>query len=261
MAVAQPVAQPAANPVAQGITGPPDGGGGGGGLTVGAAFFTGNAQFMNSPALALGGANPNGATNFEVQMLIYLPGARTSQSRVTMVQFPAGRQAGLYCTNTGAFELCVGDSNAGQVGGNLASQPSAGAWYFVTFSSNATPNPGGTFTGTIQSLNDTSLPYATGSHTNGIENSLQGERVDLNGGGVDFGWTNGIRYAEVRAYNSQRTAPQRAADITRKVPLGTELFWWRFSDAGGGALGIQDLMLGTLPTNTGGVYAAGPTIP
>lgn len=261
MPVAQPVAQPVADSVAQGINGPGGGGGGGGGLAVGAAAYIGNAQFMVSPVIALGGSDPNGATNFEVQGLIYLPGARTSQSRVTMVQFPAGRQAGLYCTNTGGFELCVGDSNAGQVGGNLAAQPASGKWYFFTFSADATAGAGGFFTGTLQSLNDTTLPYTTGQHAKGIETSLQGNRVDLNGGGVDFGWTNGIRYAEVRAYNSQRTAPQRAADITRKTPIGTELFWWRFSDAGGGVLATTDLMSGTLPTNTGGVYVAGPTIP
>lgn len=252
------VAQAVAQGVATGVVGSGSGGGGGG-LTVGSARYVGNAQRLVTPTLAIGGANPDGCTNFEFQLLCLIEGARTEEDRIGMVQFPAGRQAGLYCTNTGLFQLCVGDSNAGQVGGNLAAQPASGIWFFCTFSADAVAGPGGFFTGTAQSLNDVSLPYTTGTHAKGIETSLQGETIAFNG--IDFGFTNGVRFAEVRCYNSQRTAPQRAQDITRKVPLGTELFWYRFSDAGGGALGIVDLMGGSLPTNTGGVYVAGPTIP
>ena len=67
--------------------------------------------------------------------------------------------------------------------------------------------------------------------------------------------------AEVRAYNAQRSDAQRQADLTRVVPTGSELFWWRMQDNGSGGLQVVDITgNGILPVNTGGVLAVGPLI-
>ena len=264
MAVAQPVAQSVANSVAQNISGPPEGGGGGGGgLTVGALRLAGNAQFATI-AQAIGGIE---ATNFEIQMLALFMGVPNASARCFMIQYPAGRQAGVFIDNTyPTIGLVTGDSNNGSVGGEISSGPTvppSGVWFFLTFSAGplVSPDPNAKWQGSIQSLNDASIPYFQGpGNVKGIENSLTATSFGLGSGGIDTGFANGLLCAEIRAYPFQRTAGQRQADIFRKVPVGTELFWNRVS--GLGAPVFTDLSgQGRVFTNTAGVGVAGPTIP
>jgi hypothetical protein len=224
-----------------------------------AAGFVGDSAYANSPAIALGGSNPNGATDFEVQALVYIEGAYTTEDRILMVQFPAGRQAGIFVSNLfPAVGLVVGDSQTGSVGGDFDGGASAtGAWCLMTFSADGTPAPTGLWRATLESLDGT-ISFRTGGRTKGVEDSLQGERVDLNGGGVDTGWTNGIRYAEVRAYNAQRSDAQRQLDLTNTDPTGA-VFWWRFSDDGMGGVTTTDITgNGLEPTLVGATLETGP---
>lgn len=220
-----------------------------------AARFQGDAQYARSPTMTVGSV---GATNFEVQALVYLEGARLPGERIFMVQFPASRQAGLFASQFDDFPLTVGDSQVGSIGGELTSDPATGKWYLMTFSADGSTAGVGLWKGSIQAV-DGSLGYTTCSKVKGVENSLTGNRIDLNGGGVDDGWTNGIRYAEVRAYASQRSDAQRQADLTNTDPTGA-LFWWRFTD-NGGAVAVEDRTgNGVLPTIVGATVATGPTL-
>lgn len=223
-----------------------------------AARFQDNTAFARSPSIAIGGANPNGCTNFEIQALVLIEGARTGEDRVFMVQFPASRQCGLFCANTSPFELRTGDSQAGSVGGAIGANPVEGEWCFLTFSADGTPGTSGFYRGTIESLDGSTVPFSAGGRTKGVEVSLQGNRADLNGGGVDNGFPAGIRYAHVRAYPAQRSDAQRQADKTRATPEGTELFWWDFQNDGGVLTAVDLTGNGILPVLTNATLAAGP---
>ena len=228
-----------------------------------AVRLVGNVQWARSPTIALGGSNPNGATNFEIQGLVYIEGAYTSEDRIFMVQFPASRQAGVFVSNlfpgTPGIVLVTGDSQVGSTGGTFdGGVTRTGVWCFITFSADTTPATAGFWRGTIEAL-DGSFAFSAGGRTKGVETSLQGNRVDLNGGGVDNGWANGIRYAHVRAYNAQRSDAQRQIDKTRKVPEGGELFWWDFVSDGGGGVTTNDLTgNGRVPTLNGATLGVGP---
>lgn len=230
--------------------------GGSGATVLSAARFIGNAQGAQL-AVALGGV---GATNFEVQALVYVEGARVTQNRIFMLQYPAGRQAGLFCSNVDPFNIHTGDSQVGSVGGFIGANPAVGAWYLMTFSGDGTVAPTGLWQGSIQSLEAGVQAYSAGGRTKGVEDSLTANRVDLNGGAAEFGWTNGIRFAEVRAYNAQRSQAQREADVTNLDPTGA-VFWWRFSDNGSGGLAVTDRTGNNLvPGVLTGTLATGPTI-
>lgn len=231
--------------------------GGGPQVQLEAARFAGDSQYATCTT-AIGGV---GATNFEVQALVYLEGARETQDRVFMVQFPASRQAGLFCSNVSPHNLHAGDSQVGSVGGAIGANPSTGQWCLLTFAAdgNNAEKPG-EWVVTIQSLDGT-IPYTEGGRTKGVEASLTGERVDLNGGGVDFGWANGIRYAEFRAYDAIRNQSQREADLTNTTDFTDALFWFRFSDDGMGGLSYTD-MTGNHQTLdiVNGTLAEGPLV-
>ena len=222
-----------------------------------AVRFAGNTQGAVCDTI-LGGT---GAINFEVQALVYIDGAYTIEDRVFMLQYNAGRQAGLFVSNLyPAVLLATGDSQVGSSGGSIdAGQSAIGKWCLLTFSGDGTVAPTGLWNGSIESL-DGSIGYTSGGRTKGVESSLECFRVDLNGGGVENGWLNGIRFAEVRGYNAQRTAMQRQADLTNTDPTGAA-FWWRFSDDGGGGVAVTDLTgNGIVPFIAGGTLEAGPTI-
>lgn len=229
-----------------------------------AAGFQGDAEYARLD-IAIGGV---GCINFEIQALVYIEGAPTSEDRVFMVQFPASRQCGLFAANTAPHDLRTGDSQVGSIGGQMvapedgsAANPPAGVWCFLTFSCDGTTGTSGLMQASVESLDETTRTYAQGGRTKGVEDSLQGNRVDLNGGGRDFGWANGIRYAEVRAYNGQRSQVQRQADKFNTSDTTGALFWWRFSDAGDGSLSVGDLTGNDLiPTIVGGTLEAAPTI-
>lgn len=226
-----------------------------GALQLAAARFQGNAQGAQV-AMTLGGV---GAINFEVQALVLIEGARASQERVFMTQYPAGRQAGLFCSNVAPNNLVTGDSQVGSTGGEIGSNPDPGVWCLLTFGADGTVAPAGLWSGSCEGLAG-AQPYTEGGRTKGVEDSLQCNRVDLNGGAVEFGFANGIRFAEVRAYPAMRSAAQRQADLTNLDPTGA-LFWWRFSDAGGGALGVTDRTgNGLVPSLLTGTLAVGPTL-
>jgi hypothetical protein len=203
-----------------------------------------------------------GALNFELQALVYLEGARAPEDRIMMVQFPASRQAGMFCSNLTGNNLVCGDSQTGSVGGGFAGDvnPDTGRWCLLTFSANnLVQGAGGLWRITMESL-DGEQPFAAGGRAKGVEASLTGNRVDLNGGGLENGFLGGIRFAEVRGYNAQRTDEQRQADLTNLDPTGA-LFWWRFSDNGAGGLAVADLTgNGRVPTFLSGTLAEGPTI-
>lgn len=230
-------------------------------VQLAAARFAGDAQFANTSAIALGGANPNGATNFEVQALVYIEGAGESQDRVFMVQFPAGRQAGLFCSNVTPANLHTGDSQVGSVGGYIGASPGTGKWCLLTFSADGTAGTSGFWDSSVESLDGT-VAYSHGGRTKGVEVSLQGNRVDLNGGGVDFGWANGIRYAEFRAYNgAPRSQAQRSLDLRNTTNFNGALFWFRFANNGSGGVVATDMTgNGNTLTITGGTLAAGPLV-
>lgn len=222
-----------------------------------AVRFAGNAEGAVCDTI-LGGT---GAINFEVQALVYIDGAYTIEDRVFMLQYNAGRQAGLFVSNLyPAVLLATGDSQVGSSGGSIdGGQSATGKWCLLTFSGDGTVAPTGLWNGSIESL-DGSISYTSGGRTKGVESSLDCFRVDLNGGAVENGWLNGIRYAEVRGYNAQRTAMQRQADLTNTDPTGAA-FWWRFSDNGVGGVAVTDLTgNGIVPFISGGTLEAGPTI-
>lgn len=220
-----------------------------------AARFAGNAQGARM-AVTLGGV---GAINYEIQALVLIEGARNTQARVFMTQFPASRQCGLFASNVSPFNLVTGDSQVGSVGGEIGGNPNPGTWCLLTFSADGNPTPTGQWQGSMQAL-DNSQPYSQGGRAKGVEASLQVNRVDLNGGAIEFGFTNGIRFAEVRAYNAQRTPAQRAADLTNLDPTGA-VFWWRFQDDGVGGLSVIDRTgNGLVPSTLVGTLATGPTL-
>lgn len=224
--------------------------------TFSAARFAGNTAGAVR-AVTIGGT---GAINFEVQGWVYLEGAHNSQARIFMVQFPASRQAGLFATNVNPFDIHTGDSQVGQVGGFIGANPAQGEWCFVTFSADGTVATSGLWRGSVE-CQDGSPAFTAGGRTKGVESSLTGNAVELNGGADEFGWTNGIRYAEVRAYNAQRTDVQRQADKNNTTDFSGALFWWRFSGNGGGGVTTTDMTgNGRTPTLTSATLATGPTL-
>lgn len=226
-------------------------------LTLAALRLQGNAAYARC-ATAIGGT---GAINFEVQALVYLEGARNSQERVFMVQFPAGRQSGLFPRNVSPFDLATGDSQVGTPGGEIGGNPDTGRWCLLTFAADGTVATTGLWDSSMESL-DGVQPYTHGGRTKGVESSLTGNRVDLNGGGVDFGWANGIRYAEFRAYNgAPRSQAQRHADLTNTTNFSGAIFWFRFSDNGSGGVTATDMTgNGNTLTIVNGTLAVGPTL-
>lgn len=216
---------------------------GGGPTQYTAAQFVGDGDGANL-AVVLGGV---GCTNFEVQALVYMEGAYTSEDRVFMLQFAAGRQCGLFVSNlTPSVQLVTGDSQEGSTGGTLRpldpTLAPQGVWMLLTFSADGLlqPNPLAEYHGSMESLDRTTVTFSSGGRHKGVEDSLTVERFDLNGGTVENGWPNGIRFAEVRGYNAQRDDNQRQLDLTNTDPSGA-VFWWRFSDAGGGVLAVTDI--------------------
>lgn len=209
-------------------------------------------------AVTLGGV---GCINFEVQALCYIEAGRTPEDRVFMLQFPAGRQAGLFCSNLGPNNnLVTGDSQVGSTGGDIGANPPNGVWCLLTFSADGTTGTSGLYRGTIQSLDGTTVPFSGGGRTKGVEASLQANRFDLNGAAAEFGWAGGIRFAEIRGYNAQRSDVQRQSDLTNLDPTGA-VFWWRISNDGGGGVAVTDLTgNGRVPDLIIGSLATGPTI-
>ncbi len=232
-----------------------------------AARFVGDDQWAQR-ALTLGGV---GCINFEIQALVYIDGARNSEERVFMCQFPASRQAGLFAANTAPHDLRTGDSQVGSTGGEMLDEddssvanPPTGVWCFLTFSCDGVTGTSGLMQASVESLDEVTRPYAQGGRTKGVEDSLQCNRVDLNGGGVPdgAGFANGIRYAEVRAYNAQQSKAQRQADKFNWTDFTDAVFWWRFSDPGDLSLSVGDVSGNNLePTIVGGTLEFAPILP
>jgi hypothetical protein len=203
-----------------------------------------------------------GATNFTVQALVYLEGALTSSDYLLQALFPAGRQAILGSNSVfEVYALSIGDSQTGNSGGALPTQPTTGKWYLMTVSGDSVTGTSGVLRGTMQGL-DAGDPLVVQTRSKGLEASLTSVTgVNVNGGAV-AGATppNGVRYQWVRGYTGYRTASALESDRYNSNPAGAA-FWWEFTSNGSGGVAVADLTgNGILPTITGGTIVTGPTI-
>lgn len=217
----------------------------GAGVQYTAGRFIGSSnQYAVSSTIALGGSNPNGATNYELQAWIWLDGPMNANGTILTSRFPASRRAGISVSNLfgshGDPRLVTADSQAGSVGGSIDGLvDSTGRWCFITFSADNTTATTGLWRGTIQSQ-DGVIAFTAGGRAKGVENSLQCEGFDLNAGtSGEPRYTNGFRIAELRGYNAQRSDAQRQLDIYSSDTTGA-VFWFRFTDSGG-TLTVNDI--------------------
>lgn len=234
-------------------------------LQLSAAEFVGDDAYARLAA-TIGSV---GATDFEVQAYVSILGARGPEERVFMVQFPAGRQSGLFAAHDSPFDLVTGDSQVGSVGGEIGSSPSGSRWTFLTYAADSDPAPTGLWDGSLESLDGTQ-PYTSGGRAKGVEDSLTGERLDLNGGGANepggpdgHGFAEGIRIAELRFYNGPpRSELQRRADAMNVADFSEAEAWFRFSDDGDGNVIATDMTgNGYVIEMVGATLANGPSIP
>lgn len=229
-----------------------------------AARFAGNSAGAAVSA-AIGGT---GAIDFTIEALVMIEGDRNENASVFNLLFPAGREAILRCSNLfgdgnsgvgGTRALLVfGDSQTGTTGAIEQLVPNT--WYLLTLSGDgAVQGSGGLFRATVQELGESTTLHSN-TRAKGVESSLAGNGLELNGGPSADGWTNGIRYQHVRAYNSYRDASTLQADLTNADPAGA-IFWWQFEDDGEGGLAVTDLTGNNiLPTLTNGTLTTGPTL-
>jgi hypothetical protein len=210
-----------------------------------------------------------GHVNFTLEMLVYLEGRTGLASIVEVNHTGNGRTLAIQHDNV--FEVylpSLGDSNTGVGGGATpdwsANPPPLNTWLYMTFRS---PNtPGGMVEASWTTAEGASGTVYYADRANGIEASVQGQRISLNGGGGPAngsgdGIAAGVRYQYVRGKTGYVNAA--AADAERQsVSTAGWDFWWVFADNGGGGVTVTDATgNGRVPTIVSGTLATGPTVP
>lgn len=174
----------------------------------------------------------------------------------------SGNGRAVMCGSNNDFpnpQLHVGDSQTGITGTPISPRPTAGSWYYIELSS---PNTvGGTLTLRVSPLDDATI--YTSTRTNGVEGSVQAQRVQVNRAvvGSAGGFTNNIQAYRFRGYSGP--TPDDATFLTRKLDsAGTgALFFWPLedsadtSDATGN--GITPTFNGTITTTTSPTIGGG----
>lgn len=221
----------------------------------------GSAQFSSntSGAIFTFDIGDVGQSDFVIQALARFP-AGTGNARFLGIRHSSnGRANSIGCNNV--FEVYAygaADTNTGHT--VWAVQPPVNTWLHVTLQC-TTIAGGDTIRATwalAEGVDDTRTAL---TRANGVENSVQGQQVFV--GGMEHGTVGqgAMRVQHVRARtgnldNAVVDAQRHATDVSGWA------YWWKFVDAGGGALGVQDLTgNGRTPTITGGTFEAGPVVP
>lgn len=200
-----------------------------------------------------------GISDFVIEALMYFPANSANANFLGIRHSTNGRAVIIGMNNT--FEVWALGPRDTQTGHTAwPSQPPPNTWVHVTMQ--CTPSSG---TDTIRATwalaegpDDTRT--AT-TRANGVENSVQGQQVFV--GGVETGQASqgAMRVQHVRA-RTGNLADAVVDGHRHDTDTSGWAYWWKFVDAGGGVLSVQDLTgNGRTPTITGGSFVAGPVVP
>lgn len=226
-------------------------------LTVdqGAAEFAGNAEGAEL-TYNIGGAGHADAT---IEALMYFTARSGNAVFLTLRHSGNGRRISVGCNNV--FEVNAmgpSDSNTGVTA--WATQPPPDTWVHVTLQMRTIAG-GDTVRATWALAEGVDETRTAATRANGIEDSVQGEVLTIGGLGIGTVAQPAFRVQYVRARTG--CLDDAVVDGHRQdTDVSGWDYWLRFYDAGGGALGVEDLTGNNrVPTITGGSFASGPVVP
>lgn len=200
-----------------------------------------------------------GISDFVIEALMYFPAGFGNSNFLGIRHSSNGR--GVIIGMNNVFEVYALGPRDTQTGHTAwASQPPVNTWVHVTLQ--ATPSSGTDqirATWALAEGPDDTRTAAT--RANGVENSVQGQQVFV--GGVETGQVGQgtMRVQHVRA-RTGNLADAVVDGHRHDTDVSGWAYWWKFVDAGGGVLGVQDLTgNGRTPTITGGSFVSGPVVP
>ena len=217
-------------------------------------------QFTASQgATLLSAILPSIANNFTMEAVVSFNGALSGDRRILSNEYAAGRVVSYGVNNVfQAYNIAVGDTQSGWVGGSLPINPTDDVWYLITVSADPVTDTG-LFRATIQELAGGTLHSIT--RDKGIDGNLTHVGFSINGGGAANAGLNNMKFQYVRAFNSERNLTQIGNDRLA-VNANEALFWWVFEDNGVGGVTVRDASGNNrVPTLTGGTLVAGPVVP
>jgi hypothetical protein len=206
-----------------------------------------------------------GHANFTIEMLVYLEARAPIAAILEIGHAGNGRAVMIQHDNTfEQYHPTIGDSQTGNAGGGWgANPPPLNTWLYMTFRS---PNTtGGTLEATWTAVEGAEGTTYEATRTNGVEASVQAQRIALNGSGSGTngsgnGIEGGVRFQYVRGKTGYENDATVAGHRQSVDPTGWE-FWWVFEDNGGGGITVRDATgNGRTPTIVSGTLTTGPTI-
>lgn len=222
----------------------------------GAASFSANTS---GAALTYSLGNV-GHSDFVIEALMYFEGELGNS--IYMGLRHSGNGRAVYIQNNNVFEqydLAVGDTQTGLA--TFATPPPLNTWLHVTLQG-TTLAGGDTLRATWTVAEGAAGTRYAVTKANGIEDSVQGEVVFIGGNGISGQAAQpACRYQYVRG-RTGNLADEVVDGHRQDVDPTGWAFWWRFYDAGGGTLGVEDKTGNNrVPTITGGAFATGPVVP
>lgn len=222
----------------------------------GAAEFTSNT----SGAIFTFDIGDVGISDLVIEALIRFPSPGFGNSNFLGIRHSSnGRGVIVGMNNT--FEVYALGPRDTQTGHTAwATQPPANAWVHVTLQCSSIAG-GDQIRATWALAEGVDDTRTAATRANGVENSVQGQQVFV--GGIETGpvGQGTMRVQHVRA-RTGNLADAVVDGHRHDTDTSGWAYWWKFVDAGGGALGVQDLTgNGRTPTITGGSFVAGPVVP
>lgn len=222
---------------------------------VGAAEFSANT----SGAILTFDIGAVGQSDFVIEALMRFPARTGNANFIGLRHSSNGRAVLIGCNNT--FEVNALGPRDTQTGHTAwGTQPDTGVWYHVTLQCTSIAD-GDTVRATFAPAEGAEGSRIAATRANGVENSVQGQQVFV--GGVEQGTVGqgAVRVQYVRA-RTGNLANEVVDGHRHDTDVSGWAFWWRFYDAGGGALGVEDKTgNGRTPTITGGSFVSGPVVP
>lgn len=223
----------------------------------GAAEFSANTS---GAILTIDLGDP-GHSNFVIETLMRFPARTGNANFIGLRHSTNGRRVSIRCNNT--FEVnALGVDNTGGAAGHTAfdTQPTAGVWYHATLQCTSVAD-GDTLRATFAPAEGPPGTRIVQTRTNGVEDNVQGQQVYVGGQQEGTAGQGAVQVQFIRA-RTGNLANEVVDGHRHDTDVSGWAFWLKFVDAGGGALGVQDLTgNGRTPTITGGSFVSGPVVP